>query len=77
MCKMKKVIVTKVRRHMEMKRTLSLVLAFVIGSWSSSGINRVTVSGSCAVTDGLEYRQVTTGTIDDVPFTNAEIVGTC
>lgn len=49
----------------------------VIGSWSDSGRHSVSISESCGVTKGLEYRLVATGTIDGVAFTSAEVVGTC
>lgn len=70
--------VTVIQSGKEIDVTLTLYRELSrIASWSGSGENVVTVRGSAAVKDGLEYRLVATGTIDGTPFTSVEIVGTC
>lgn len=58
--------------------TMTLYRALsVIASWEGFGTSVVNMTRYANVKDGLEYRLVITGTIDGVPFTSVEVVGTC
>lgn len=62
----------------EINATLTLYRGWsIIASWSGSGTSVVNISGTAGVKDGLEYRLVVSGTVDGVPFTSVEVVGTC
>lgn len=70
------VIVTDSGKDIEVIMTLYHGLTR-IDYWTGSGTSYVKVTGDCKVTDGTTYRLVITGTIDGVPFTATEVVGTC